>query len=441
MNNIQQRIVANQTEIIHLITSGVSLKEILLIILKGIESYDPSIPPIYGAVMLYNQETEKLEHYVSTSIPKPMIEKMKEIAIGPKEGSCGAAAYLKKPVITSNIKESSNWKGISEFVLKYGFKACWSTPILSVQKELLGTFALYFKEVYEKNNTLMKVIEIYHHLATIAIELSKDIISETEQPRNYLIVNEYNINNSDIQRALSQEEFEVYYQPYYNLKGDATGIEALIRWNHPQEGLLNPGSFLSVIEESNFILKMEEWVLCKAIRETKQLHKLGMKYLTLSVNISAKQFANPNFPYIISSVLKHHSFPPKNLTLEVTERFIFDQENMDTLLQIKELGVQISIDDFGTSYSSLQYLKDLPIDEIKIDRTFISNIDTNENNQKIVEMIIRLANQLGVTIVVEGVETKEQFEWLQHVKCHRVQGYLFSKPIPFEQLKKCMKKR
>lgn len=168
----------------------------------------------------------------------------------------------------------------------------------------------------------------------------------------------------------------------------------------------------------------------------KKLHQSGWPDLSLSVNISAQQFDNPRFPEMVAELLERMSFQPRNLTLEVTERFLIHQENIDIVNRLRATGIKLSIDDFGTSYSSLQYLKDLKIDEIKIDRSFISNLEMDKTSQKIVKMIITLGHQLNLNIVAEGVETKKQLQLLKKMKCDSIQGFLFSKPISFDHLKK-----
>ena len=210
-------------------------------------------------------------------------------------------------------------------------------------------------------------------------------------------------------------------------------MEALIRWDHPDLGLLPPDSFLEVAETTDLIIEIEKWVLKQSIYEATKLREQGLKDLRLSINISAKQFENERFPNMVGDILKYHSFQPSHLTLEITERFLIKPSNIGIMNEIKDYGIRISIDDFGTSYSSLQYLKDFPIDELKIDRSFISDLDTDLNNRKIVEMIIILGHHLNLTIVGEGVETKTQYQLLKKMKCDRVQGFLFSKPLPLKK--------
>ena len=244
---------------------------------------------------------------------------------------------------------------------------------------------------------------------------------------------DYSTILSQLEDALKKEEFEIYYQPFFGMETKEIGMEALIRWNHPHMGLLSPAAFLEVAEQTGFIIELEEWVIHRSICEAAKLREQGMNNLYLSVNISARQFESERFPTIITDMLEYYSFQPEHLTLEITERFLIKQSNIEVMNKIKNVGVRISIDDFGTSYSSLQYLKDLPIDELKIDRSFISDIDSNINNRKIVEMIIMLGHQLELTVVGEGVETKNQLQLLKQMKCDRVQGFFFSKPLPLEK--------
>lgn len=236
----------------------------------------------------------------------------------------------------------------------------------------------------------------------------------------------------DLEKALIKEEFILHYQPYFNLENNDIGIEALIRWQHPQYGLLFPADFLGLAEETGFILKLEKWVLNKAIESAKKLKQIGLPLMSVSVNISANQLVLDSFPQVVKQILAQHSFNAKNLTLEITERFLVESASVTALKKLKRKGVRISIDDFGVAYSSLNYLRDLPIDELKIDRSFISNITFDKTNRNIVEVIIDLANKLDLTVVAEGVETKEQLKLLEKMKCSRVQGFYFSKALSFK---------
>lgn len=437
----EKALFQDQTDIIHSISSGVPLKEILESIVKNIERYCHPVK-LSASIMLYNPTFKRLEETVSSSLPQNYINAIQPLNIGPYEGSCGTAAFLKHPVFVSDIENDSLWDKYRHITDSFGFRSCWSTPILSSKKELLGTFALYFEEISQPNKEIKKILDFYSHLSVIAIEFTKTI--KNNRNNNMLhsfeakktMINANEIILSDLYRALDKEEFEVYFQPYFGVEKKVVGMEALIRWNHPHSGVISPASFLGIAEETGFILEIEKWVLAQSILKVKQLHLSGLKELRLSVNISAQQFENPDFPEMVYNLLQQLAFTPENLTLEITERFLIKEDNIEVINRLKQSGIRISIDDFGVSYSSLQYLKDLTIDELKIDRSFICNIETDRNSQKIVETIISLGHHLNLNIVAEGVETEQQFQLLKNMKCDIVQGYLFSKPLPFDRLEK-----
>lgn len=436
-----KHVFKDQTTTIRLISSGAPLKSTLEFIIRSFEKYKPSVQ-LYGAIKLFDPIKKKLGEPISLSLPNSYIEAFQSNDVGLYEGSCGTAAFLKKEFLVSDIQQSSLGRKYQEVTLAAGLKACLSLPILSSKQELLGTFAVYCNKIGKPDQDILETLEIYKNLATIAIESSKAAKKKSIEQLMHSVEVENRLKakiakNEDVlfqlNKALEEEQFEVYYQPYFTLDNKCEGVEALIRWNHPHSGVLAPAAFLDVAEETGFILEMEKWVLQQAIDDVKTLDKKGFQNLTLSVNISAQQLDNPEFPTLIADVLAQSSFIPEKLTLEVTERFLIKKDTIHTLNEIRQLGVQISIDDFGTSYSSLQYLKDMPIDEIKIDRSFIHNIEQEFSNQKIVEMIIILGHQLNLRIVAEGVETHSQFHLLQEMNCDSVQGYLFSKPITLEQ--------
>lgn len=430
-----ERLVRDQTKIIQLISSGEPLESILEFIVSSMEKHCYPTE-MYGSILLFDSDRKQLSGMVSSSLPENYKKAMQPITVGPYEGPCGTAAYLRKPVIVLDIDHDPLWDKYRYIAKQFGFRSCWSTPIISSKSELLGTFALYYKVVHKPDQKTMTMFETYNRLAAIAIEISRSI-NKQMQNDGYLIEGKKqrkktgteNVNLlSQLQLALQREEFEVYYQPHVGVKSKELGIEALIRWNHPKLGLLTPSSFLGIAEETGFILEMEKWVLTKSINDVKAFQQKGIIDIGLSVNVSAQQFEMKDFPDMISDLLQRFSFHPGNLTLEVTERFIVRQDNIHVLHKLKECGIRISIDDFGTSYSSLKYLKDLPVDEIKIDRSFISNMEADLNTQKIVEMIILLGHQLDLDIVAEGVETARQFQLLKDMNCDKVQGFLFSKP-------------
>lgn len=239
---------------------------------------------------------------------------------------------------------------------------------------------------------------------------------------------------TDLRRALERHEFQVYYQPIVSLQNQKlSGFEALLRWNHPEQGLISPTEFIPIAEETGLIIPLGAWVLREACHQMQawQLEFPAAADLTISVNISGKQFSQPNLVKQIRKILQETELDPRRLKLEITEsRFM---ENMEStvamLLELQALGIQLSMDDFGTGYSSLSYLNRFPINTLKIDRSFISSVDTDAEKLEIIRTVVLLAWNLGMDVVAEGVETAEQFAQLKTLKCESGQGYFFSKPV------------
>ena len=236
--------------------------------------------------------------------------------------------------------------------------------------------------------------------------------------------------------ALERNEFQLYYQPKVNLAtGKIEGMEALIRWEHPEKGLIPPVEFISIAEDTGLIIPMGEWVLRNACLQNKKWMKAGLSPIVMSVNLSVRQLYQPNLVDVVGQVLKETELPSEYLELEITESMLIDKDQaLDAIRGLRRLGVQISLDDFGTGYSSLHYLHEFPIDKIKIDQSFIRNCTSDLNNATIVKMIIAMAHHLKVKSVAEGIETKDELIFLQQNSCNHGQGYLFSQPLPPEEL-------
>jgi diguanylate cyclase (GGDEF)-like protein len=238
---------------------------------------------------------------------------------------------------------------------------------------------------------------------------------------------------NDLRRALEREEFRVHYQPIVSLEnGQLAGFEALIRWQHPERGFINPGDFISLAEDTGLIVPMGMWILERACQQLAkwQWQSHANRQLFMSVNLSSKQLAQSSLVNQIREVLQQAHVEPKHLKLEITESAVM--ENAETAVQLlrrlKALGVQLSIDDFGTGYSSLGYLHRFPVDTLKIDRSFIGRIGEAAENIEIVRTIVSLAENMGMEVVAEGVETLAQFSQLRTLNCQYGQGYLFSRP-------------
>lgn len=272
--------------------------------------------------------------------------------------------------------------------------------------------------------------------ADTAMYFAKKTSKNNYQLFNQLLresIDNHFILENGIRKALEKNEFILYYQPQIDLKtGVVIGVESLLRWNHPKKGILSPAIFIPIAEENGLIVQIGYWVLDTACRQLKIWHEKGLTNLRMGVNISPIQFIHMDFIKNLEKILLDNKLNPKYLNLEITESvFMKIDESLNLLKRLKEIGVQISIDDFGTGYSSLSMLKDFPIDYLKIDKSFINNIHSNEKN--ILQPIIDIGYNLNLELIAEGIECKEQLVILKERKCHIGQGYYFCKPMDVDE--------
>lgn len=242
---------------------------------------------------------------------------------------------------------------------------------------------------------------------------------------------------NELRQAIQNGEFHLHYQPQINLKtGEISSVEALIRWTHPEKGEIPPSEFISVAEETGLIVQIGEWVLRNACAQIQSLQQITGKELRVAVNLSPRQFNDPKLVSIVSEVLQETQLPAHNLEIEVTESMLM--QNIDTVIDqlnsIKSTGSTITIDDFGSGYSSLSYLKSLPVDILKIDQEFVADIPENLSAMEIASAVIAIAHKLNLKVIAEGVESIDQRDFLVINKCDYAQGYFFSKPLSFENL-------
>ncbi|MCA9498426.1 MAG: EAL domain-containing protein [Nitrospira sp.] len=237
----------------------------------------------------------------------------------------------------------------------------------------------------------------------------------------------------ELSRALAKEEFLLHYQPQMNLcTKQVIGMEALLRWHHPYQGLIGPNHFIPQAEENGMIIPIGEWVLRTASRQSKYWEKQGFSAPHVAVNLSARQIHQRNLPALIEDILQLSHLDPENLKLELTETFLIHEteETIQTLREIKAMGIHLYIDDFGAGYASLRYLKSFPIDGIKLDQSLIQNLPHSSNDAAIVMAVISLAKALGLQVIAEGVESEEQADFLEEHGCDAMQGYLIAPPLP-----------
>lgn len=256
-----------------------------------------------------------------------------------------------------------------------------------------------------------------------------------------LAMERINIENK-LREAIESDQLTLFYQPkLYSVTGEVTGFEALIRWMHPEDGMISPGAFIPVAEETGLILSLGDWIIEQAIKQAKEWSEIAPDHCQIAVNISAKQFMTDTFPDRIAELLDKYDLHPKYIELEITEGTLMENmhHTINALKKLRDMGIEISLDDFGTGYSSLSYLKQFPVNQLKIDQSFVRDVTTDPSDASIVASIITLAHNLSLTVVAEGCETIEQLDFLRAYHCEQVQGYLFSRPLPAEEAEKILR--
>ncbi len=285
----------------------------------------------------------------------------------------------------------------------------------------------------EDGHTLLKHADLAMYKAK---ELDRNNFHFFSHDMNIKVMERLMLENS-MRKGLEREEFFLVYQPQVDARsGLITGVEALLRWNHPDMGLLTPDRFIYLAEETGFIVPLGEWVLTAACRQNRAWQKQGFAPLRVAVNLSGKQFGQHRLDEMISAILLETGLEARWLELEITESAIMRNadHNISILRRLKEMGISLAIDDFGTGYSSLSYLKHFPITRLKIDKSFVRDITTNPDDAAIAEIIIAMAQTLKLNVIAEGVETRAQMEFLSVHNCLEMQGYLFSRPLPADKL-------
>jgi diguanylate cyclase (GGDEF)-like protein/PAS domain S-box-containing protein len=325
-----------------------------------------------------------------------------------------------------------------------------------VAQKMLATFATPFLiEGHEISISASIGISVYPNDGTEVDDLIKfaDIAMyrAKERGRNtYLFYsNDMNVRSieklqmeSNLRRAIDRKELLLHYQPQADIHtGEMTGAEVLIRWQHPERGMVSPGQFIPIAEETGLIVRIGHWVLDQAVAQNKAWQDKGLPILKLAVNLAAQQF-HSTLTDDVASILLEHDLSHKYLELEITESMVMHNPDqvVDMLKNMEKMGIKTSLDDFGTGYSSLSYLKRFPIYKLKVDQSFVRGLPGDEDDAAITRAIIGMGKSLGLRVIAEGVETREQLEFLRAEGCDEIQGYLFSKPVPAEEFEKLLDK-
>lgn len=329
------------------------------------------------------------------------------------------------------------------------------------QTEALGERILtslnqpYLLKQHEYHNTSSIGVAVFNQNHQAIDELFKQadiaMYQAKKAGRNKLLFFDQNMQDSisaraamenELRKAIDKQQLHIYYQIQINDKGQPVGAEALMRWRHPEYGMILPSLFIPLAEETGMIINIGKWVLEQACAQLKNWERdMYSQNLALSINISALQFQQSNFVNQIRTVVQHYAINPRRLKIELTESLLLEdiESIIETMRALQEFGIQFSLDDFGTGYSSLQYLKRLPLQQLKIDQSFVRDIATDPGDQAIVRTIIVMAENLGLSVIAEGVNTPEQQQCLFKKGCKNYQGYLFGKPLPIEEFDDLLK--
>jgi len=581
-----------QAQILEMIATSAPLALILDSVARLVES---QLSGILCSVLLID-DGRRLRHGAAPSLAPEYVAAIDGTEIGPSVGSCGTAAYRRQPVIVTDILADPLWADYRELVRPYGYRSCWSTPILSDRGEALAAFAMYSRTVRAPTSVESRLLEMAVHIAGIAIarrraeerisfmashdELTglpnrmrfgeqlaealrsaaqrgawlcvayadfdnfkfvndslghsagdallktmaermvaavgpNDIVSRVggdefvvllvdppkDRPtigamlhrirsavvapveldgRSFRItsslgaaiyprdggtaesllanadaamysakdsggddlvffVPEINANLrerltllEDLRNADPSRDFVLHYQPQVDLRsGEVFAVEALIRWRHPRLGLAPPAKFIPIAEESGLIVPIGDWALGEACRQTKAWHDAGLPRIAVSVNVSARQFRENHIVCAVAEALAESGLAPKYLELELTESLVMQDVDraIETMKELRALGVRLSIDDFGTGYSSLSALKRFPVERLKIDRSFIQDLPGDEDDCAVASAVISLGQKLNLRVIAEGVETEAQVAFLRENHCDEMQGYCYSRPV------------
>ncbi|GEL77993.1 sensor domain-containing phosphodiesterase [Tenuibacillus multivorans] len=426
------------------LNEGIPLRDVLK---KALKYFEDRFDDSYCTIMLLDREKEEFIDGVAYTLPDEILENFKDKRLFEGMGACSVAAMRKKFVVSKEIGKDPDWKIYHDVVAPYGLKSCWSMPIyLPGTDEVMGTFAIYSKHSHGPVDQEVETLKAYNEL--IALIISNYMCAETKQV--YLDHAFYSELQEDrvaeqatpyvdsVKEGLRNDEFLPYYQPIF--KGDGKslyGVEALARWHRSDKRLVSPVDFIEHAEEQDFVHWLDEVICKKACQDMKALIDETGKNLMLAVNISAVHIKKESFAQRLQTILEETGFPPEFFTIEITETSLM--ENLEdvavTFQQLKSLGCKISIDDFGTTYSSLNYLKYLPVDTIKLDKTFIDDVDKSPVDQRICKTIIQLGLDLNLDVVAEGIETEQHLSIIKDFGCEIYQGYYFSKPLTLEDWK------
>ena len=334
-------------------------------------------------------------------------------------------------IVTQNLEDIGEYEAKVKKIQKV-----FDYPFLLSMKEYFVTVSIGITMAPKDGKTTQVLIKNADSAMYEAKDIGKNTYFYFDESINERLTEKIQ-TQSELRKAIESNEFVLYYQPQINLETDKiVGLEALIRWNHPTKGVISPQHFISLAEETGLIVPIGLFVLREACMQLKQWEARGFSNLIMAVNISVRQFKDRDFIHMVKNVISETGINPNKLELEITETLVLEDVDytIETISKLRELGVTFSLDDFGTGYSSMNYLKNLPVNNIKIDKSFLDTVLDCKRDQDIVQTIISLAKTLELSVIAEGVEQTEQEAFLKEVKCNKAQGFYYSKPLPKEEI-------
>jgi polar amino acid transport system substrate-binding protein len=308
-------------------------------------------------------------------------------------------------------------------------------PYTIATKEFFVTVSVGISLAPKDGKTTQSLLKNMNSAMYVAKEQGRNTFCYFDNSINQKMLDKLELQ-SELRKAIEDNQFCVYYQAQMDLgKGKVVGFEALARWQHPTKGIIAPIQFIPLAEENGMIVEIGMRVLRQACAQLKQWEVLGYNNLVMAINFSARQFKDKNFLDMVYEIISETEVNPKQLEFEITESVALDdfEFTIDMINRLKQIGISFSLDDFGTGYSSLSYLKRLPVNNLKIDKSFLDAVLENSSDQKIVHTMINLARNLDIEVIAEGVEFSEQEDFLKESRCDKAQGYYYSRPVPTEQ--------
>ncbi len=330
-------------------------------------------------------------------------------------------------IISQNIEDIGDYEAKIKKIQKV-----FDYPFVLSMKEYFVTVSIGITMAPKDGKTTPALVKNADSAMYAAKENGKNTYHYFDESINEKLMEKIQIQ-SELRKAIENQEFVLFYQPQIDLKSDRiVGFEALIRWNHPTKGVVMPAEFIRLAEDTGLIVPIGNWVLKEACSQLKEWEERGFHELVIAVNISVRQFKDKEFVNMVKDIIKETGINPWQIELEITESIALDdiEYTVETIKKLKELGVAFSLDDFGTGYCSMNYLKRLPVNNLKIDKSFLDTVLDNKDEQCIVETIITLAQTLNLIVIAEGVEKNEQQIYLKGINCDKAQGYYYSKPLP-----------